>query len=510
MLAERISPDVVTYGSMISVANKLGQADAADGWLQRAIKEKVAPNKICFGMVISALATASSIDAATQRLDDMVGNGTNAGLGLEVPLAHGKFLTNGLGGTVPVSKEARAQRAKAANFPGFMGEEFGYLWEREDGYLGNAGFIYGVLLTDPDLQVDMLQHPVSQADRQTVRANHPEMADALDLEAAALKAGVSQSYAASIAGLVNGGQRFGAANRWWCTSTMGEKPGIAMMVTSFAFPLPLVLLNGAEPPAPMDVGKTPGFGPDFAELGRQCVGHPKVPRLVLTSHGSEASGAVRRAAMSSAQEASQQSLVLCSSLDHRCASRSFPQMGGREGELEELMGALAKANVVLQEKQAGNRFSMRPTNAKRVWSTGHFSVECREDLCRLLLDLELLRSTSTPAISKQQAVMLMNRTLDQRCCFWPLHWSPGTLRYCPALALEQIRPWREAFRALLGDLIEELRSLSPKLRQEELGDLTPLLQRFRQRLALGVERHNTFTDLQKEVNAILSFLPSRT
>lgn len=46
---------------------------------------------------------------------------------------------------------------------------------------------------------------------------------------------------------------------------------------SFAFPLPLVLLNGAEPPAPMDVGKTPGFGPDFAELGRQCVGHPKAP-----------------------------------------------------------------------------------------------------------------------------------------------------------------------------------------------------------------------------------------
>ncbi|CAK9006492.1 Nucleoredoxin [Durusdinium trenchii] len=1093
MLAERISPDVVTYGSMISVANKLGQADAADGWLQRAIKEKVAPNKICFGMVISALATASSIDAATQRLDDMVGNGfpaeareVNAVLkacarasssragaakildrivswrvhpdtmtkkylersmgadALErVPLAHGKFLTNGLGGTVPVSKEARAQRAKAANFPGFMGEEFGYLWEREDGYLGNAGFIYGVLLTDPDLQVDMLQHPVSQADRQTVRANHPEMADALDLEAAALKAGVSQSYAASIAGLVNGGQY----QVILCASKgIGQ---LLLALPSFAFPLPLVLLNGAEPPAPMDVGKTPGFGPDFAELGRQCVGHPKVPRLVLTSHGSEASGAVRRAAMSGVdgegereplvalvfdisgvladrfwqasplgdtcwrhlpstkrdphdqllesipsfpgpvrfaqllleqmdltpgsrfravtlkrsqssqrdmcpprldenvydilfdaqahqmqvvlkhvktgdqtpiskilaaegqyatrrirffryyqerssqlnslegaeegdpriqwaqhmihellamnknlgnflwtgfmtpataqprfgsdllelilevelarlggayrgysrghldaehrlqgqysllgnsldaflarraeelreqrllefnmtnrderelqqflegeaeyfkshsvkeldgyvrreltidhnipweevQQKIQESLHDLGTEDHfrnagsfghssnfrffvdgkvwlsagceeadfafiqdfvtenlrqrsrklsfiathvdlengryqelpkdlippqfferngyqvlayrklgdaqraflgqnpwerfhnvdesdqtteiwvpgfglaepkskifghfkelplgeigrggttaqlylydtklrarstpgevalwtavqvnqaswwepqlymitpdlqsgdeslifssqeeffqlllrtifeqellsarnlwltgikkdgvRKASRSFPQMGGREGELEELMGALAKANVVLQEKQAGNRFSMRPTNAKRVWSTGHFSVECREDLCRLLLDLELLRSTSTPAISKQQAVMLMNRTL----------------RYCPALALEQIRPWREAFRALLGDLIEELRSLSPKLRQEELGDLTPLLQRFRQRLALGVERHNTFTDLQKEVNAILSFLPSRT
>ncbi|CAK9095074.1 unnamed protein product [Durusdinium trenchii] len=240
------------------------------------------------------------------------GLGTNAGLGLEVPLAHGKFLTNGLGGTVPVSKEARAQRAKAANFPGFMGEEFGYLWEREDGYLGNAGFIYGVLLTDPDLQVDMLQHPVSQADRQTVRANHPEMADALDLEAAALKAGVSQSYAASIAGLVNGGQY----QVILCASKgIGQ---LLLALPSFAFPLPLVLLNGAEPPAPMDVGKTPGFGPDFAELGRQCVGHPKVPRLVLTSHGSEASGAVRRAAMSSAQEASQQSLVLCSSLDHRC------------------------------------------------------------------------------------------------------------------------------------------------------------------------------------------------
>ena len=66
------------------------------------------------------------------------------------------------------------------------------------------------------------------------------MADALDLEAAALKAGVSQSYAASIAGLVNGGQRFGAANRWWCTSTMGEKHGIAMMVTFMTFVVDLV------------------------------------------------------------------------------------------------------------------------------------------------------------------------------------------------------------------------------------------------------------------------------
>ena len=32
-----------------------------------------------------------------------------------------------------------------------------------EGYLGNAGFIYGVLLTDPKLQVDMLQHPVTEA-----------------------------------------------------------------------------------------------------------------------------------------------------------------------------------------------------------------------------------------------------------------------------------------------------------------------------------------------------------
>eukprot|EP00438_Fugacium_kawagutii_P035800 Skav235266 [mRNA] locus=scaffold874:164204:166912:+ [translate_table: standard] len=32
-----------------------------------------------------------------------------------------------------------------------------------EGYLGNAGFVYGVLLKDPKLRVDMLQHAVTEA-----------------------------------------------------------------------------------------------------------------------------------------------------------------------------------------------------------------------------------------------------------------------------------------------------------------------------------------------------------
>ena len=36
------------------------------------------------------------------------------------------------------------------------------------------------------------------------------------------------------------------------------------------------LLNGAEPPVAMDVGAIGGaWGPDFAELGRQFLAHPK-------------------------------------------------------------------------------------------------------------------------------------------------------------------------------------------------------------------------------------------
>ena len=42
-------------------------------------------------------------------------------------------------------------------------------------------------------------------------------------------------------------------------------------------PVSLLLLNGAEPATPMDVGEIGGlWGPDFSELGRQFLGHPKV------------------------------------------------------------------------------------------------------------------------------------------------------------------------------------------------------------------------------------------
>lgn len=41
-------------------------------------------------------------------------------------------------------------------------------------------------------------------------------------------------------------------------------------------PVAMVLLNGAEPPVAMDVGAIGGdWGPDFAELGRQFLAHPK-------------------------------------------------------------------------------------------------------------------------------------------------------------------------------------------------------------------------------------------
>eukprot|EP00435_Cladocopium_sp_Y103_P004318 s1553_g1.t1 len=97
------------------------------------------------------------------------GLGTNAGLGLEVPLQHGKLLTDGSGGVVEISPEVRSKRVLDPGFPGFMGEEFWYLWEGPEGYLGNAGFIYGVLLKDPKLRVDMLQHPVTEAHAGNVR-----------------------------------------------------------------------------------------------------------------------------------------------------------------------------------------------------------------------------------------------------------------------------------------------------------------------------------------------------
>ena len=46
---------------------------------------------------------------------------------------------------------------------------------------------------------------------------------------------------------------------------------------SIALPVGVVLLNGAEPPAAMDVGASTlqACGPDFAQLGQQLLGHPQ-------------------------------------------------------------------------------------------------------------------------------------------------------------------------------------------------------------------------------------------
>jgi len=39
-------------------------------------------------------------------------------------------------------------------------------------------------------------------------------------------------------------------------------------------------------------------------------------------------------------------------------------------------------------QQAAHSFSMGPTNAKRVLVTGNFSVECRDDICTLILMMD--------------------------------------------------------------------------------------------------------------------------
>ncbi|CAE7773329.1 unnamed protein product [Symbiodinium sp. CCMP2592] len=79
----------------------------------------------------------------------------------------------------------------------------------------------------------------------------------------------------------------------------------------------LVLLNGAEAPAAMDVGAG-AFGPDFAAEAAQFIGHAKVCRLVVTSHGAEASASFRRAVRRGTAAASAQSIVVYTALDSRC------------------------------------------------------------------------------------------------------------------------------------------------------------------------------------------------
>ncbi|CAJ1402916.1 unnamed protein product [Effrenium voratum] len=238
------------------------------------------------------------------------GLGTNAGLGLEVPLAHGKFLTDGAGGVVAVSQEERARRASCVSFPGFMGEEFWYLWERQEGYLGNGGFIYGALLQDPKLLVDMLQHPVTQADKDlVVSARGEEAAGLLAAEAAELRTGACVSYAAAI-GVLLGTGRYDVV--------LAASKGISELLLTVrqGSRVPLVLLNGAEPPAAMDIGELK-MGPHFGALGAEFLGC-QARRLVLTSHGAEVSLHLRAKLREAAATAPGQQVLVYAALDHRC------------------------------------------------------------------------------------------------------------------------------------------------------------------------------------------------
>eukprot|EP00931_Biecheleriopsis_adriatica_P030381 TRINITY_DN17910_c0_g1_i4.p1 TRINITY_DN17910_c0_g1~~TRINITY_DN17910_c0_g1_i4.p1 ORF type:complete len:1138 (-),score=246.49 TRINITY_DN17910_c0_g1_i4:759-4172(-) len=278
------------------------------------------------------------------------GLGTNAGVGLEVPLSHGKYLTDGSGGCVFISAEERRSRFEAASssFRGFMGEEFSYLWEKDEGYLGNAGFIYGALLQDPSLQVDMLQHAVTEVDKSAVITKslsfkidaapsleigcqeeaRRDMRQRLDAESEEMRHhGISESYSRSIWALL---QMFEyhvvfAGSKGICQLLwVFEKLEVQRKVS-------VVLLNGAEPSSAMDIGRG-SMGPDFAEEGLRFVGHSQIPRLVLTSHGCVASVKLRKqivAASAALRKTGQreygqlvaQKVIIYTALDHR---RSMP------------------------------------------------------------------------------------------------------------------------------------------------------------------------------------------
>lgn len=47
MAQERIHPDMMAYGRLISASNRAGDGLAADAWLQRALKDGIRPDKGC-------------------------------------------------------------------------------------------------------------------------------------------------------------------------------------------------------------------------------------------------------------------------------------------------------------------------------------------------------------------------------------------------------------------------------------------------------------------------------
>ena len=52
MVEMDIKPDMIVYLSLISAANKAGEGEAADAWLQRAKQDGILPNHNCVLEVI--------------------------------------------------------------------------------------------------------------------------------------------------------------------------------------------------------------------------------------------------------------------------------------------------------------------------------------------------------------------------------------------------------------------------------------------------------------------------
>jgi len=52
MVEMDIKPDMIVYLSLISAANKAGEGEAADAWLQRAKHDGILPNHNCVLEVI--------------------------------------------------------------------------------------------------------------------------------------------------------------------------------------------------------------------------------------------------------------------------------------------------------------------------------------------------------------------------------------------------------------------------------------------------------------------------
>ncbi|CAE7260190.1 CACNA1B [Symbiodinium sp. CCMP2456] len=158
----------------------------------------------------------------------------------------------------------------------------------------------------------------------------------------------------------------------------------------------------------------------------------------------------------------------------RKAARAFPSQGSlaEDPELEESLLGVIRANIALQEKNAQNRFSMRPTNAKRVLATGNFDAESRQEICDEFLGKVAEKLPSVQVVARHEALKVMNRSL----------------RHCPDLALGQSSGLRQAAsqtKAAFCAGLMELRS------GDLFGDDQCL--RFRRRLAERVDTYNVFT-----------------